>query len=381
MTPRRILIVQPYVPGYRVPFFRQLASDLRGNGVELTVAYGSATGDLARRGDALALPGAVALSQKTVRLGGRTLLWRRLGDLARRCDAVILEQALHNLETYRLIAAARLHCGPPIGLWGHGRTYGRRPTAAARAAKDTLTRSADWFFAYTEAGARHVVRVGLPAERVTVVRNSVDTTALQAAQAWIAPERVQAFRAQHGLIPGRTAYFLGGLDTPKRIPFLMAAAELTARRLPGFRLLIAGDGAQRPLVEQAAARAGSAVVCLGPVRDDDDKALLGLVSDVLLMPGAVGLSAVDSLALSTPLVTTPDGAHGPEFDYLEPGRNALVVPGGEVEFAYAVATLLNSPDELAALRQAGRQDAAHYSSEAMSARFAYGALRLLGTRR
>ncbi|TKA11807.1 glycosyltransferase family 4 protein [Actinacidiphila oryziradicis] len=372
-------MVQPYIPQYRVPFFQRLAGDLHDHGVLLTVAHGRPTGSQARRGDIGALPGAVPLPQHAFRLGGRTMLWRRLGDLAHHCDAVVLEQALHNLEAYPLLASARLRGGPAVCLWGHGRTYGDRPTAAERALKDALTRRADWFFAYTDAGARHVVRGGLPAERVTVVRNSVDTASIAAALARITPGQVLAFRARYGLTAGRTALFLGGLDAPKRIPFLIAAAELTARRLPGFRLLVAGDGAHRGLVEQAAARPGSPVIRLGPVTDAEGKALLGAAGDVLLMPGAVGLAAVDSLALSTPMITTPCAAHGPEFDYLQHDRNALIVPGGEAEFADEVVSLLADPGRLSALRRAAREDARHYSGEVMSARFTGGLLRLIGT--
>lgn len=380
MTPPRVLIVQPYIPQYRVPFFRHLGADLHRHGIELTIAHGCPTGPQARRSDAGTLPGALVLPQHTFRLGGRTVFWRRLGDLVRQCDAVVLEQALHNLEAYPLLARARLRGRPAVCWWGHGRTFSHRPTTVERVAKDALTRRADWFFAYTDSVAAYVRHVGVSAERVTVVRNSTDTARLAEALGRITSEQVTAFRARHSLTAGRTAFFLGGLDTPKRIPFLLASAELTARRLPGFRLLVAGDGVHRPAVERAAGRPGSAVVCLGQA-DTEGKALLGAACDVLLMPGAVGLAAVDSFALSTPMVTVPDAAHGPEFDYLEHGRNALVVRGGPEEFAGAVAELLTDTGRLAALREAGRQDAVHYSAEAMSDRFARGLVRLLGEHR
>lgn len=379
--PRRVLIVPPYLPEYRVTFFEHLTARMQDRGVAVTVAHGSPTGPLAQRRDTGALPGALVLPQRAFRVGGRTLLWRDLGALARRCDAVVLEQALRNLEAYPLLARTRLRGGPAFCLWGHGGTYTHRQNAAERAVKDAFTRSADWFFAYTEGGARYAVRAGVPAQRVTVVRNSVDTTALQTALDRITPQQVEDFRAQHGLTAGRSAFFMGGLDSPKRIPFLLRAAELTARRLPGFRLLVAGDGAHRRLVEEAAARPGTPVVHLGPVQDARRKALLGAACDVLLMPGAVGLIAVDALALATPVVTTPDAAHGPEFEYLEDGRNARVVTGDASDFADATASLLSERACLEALRGACRQDAVHYSGEAMSGRFAEGLLRVLGMAR
>ncbi|MER6059620.1 glycosyltransferase family 4 protein [Streptomyces sp. NPDC001792] len=378
MTSRRVLIVPPYLPAYRVKFFERLTARMEDRGVAVTVAHGTPTGSLAQRRDAGSLSGALALPQRAFHVGGRTLLWRNLGAMARRYDAVVIEQALRNLEAYPLLARARLHGGPSVCLWGHGGTYTHRQRAVERAAKDAFTRRADWFFAYTEGGARYAVRAGVPADRVTVVRNSGDTTALQAALAQITPQRLQDFRLRHGLTEGRSAFFIGGLDAPKRIPFLLAAAELTALRLPGFRLVVAGDGAYRRLVEEEAARPGTPVVYLGAIQDVGRKALLGAACDVLLMPGAVGLVAVDALALSTPVVTTPDAAHGPEFEYLEDGRNACVVPGDESAFAEATAALLNERARLEALRRACREDAVHYSAEAMSARFEEGLLTVLG---
>ncbi|MBC9726989.1 glycosyltransferase family 4 protein [Streptomyces sp. TRM68367] len=381
MTSSRVLVVPPYLPEYRVRFFERLTARIQDRGVEVTVAHGSPTGSLAQRHDTGALPGALALPQRVFRVGGRTLLWRDLGALARRCDAVVLEQALRNLEAFPLMVRSRLHGGPAICLWGHGGTYTHRQSAAERAVKDAFTRRADWFFAYTEGGSRYATRAGVPAERVTVVRNSTDTAALQTALAQITPQQLRDFRARHGLTTGRSAFFIGGLDAPKRIPFLLAAAELTARRLPGFRLLVAGDGAHRRLVEDAAARPSSSVVFLGPVQDAGRKALLGAACDVLLMPGAVGLVAVDALALSTPVITTPDAAHGPEFEYLEDGRNACVVTGDESKFADTTAALLIERTRLEALRRGCQEDAVHYSGEAMSARFAEGLLAVLAMAR
>ncbi|MEW1912865.1 hypothetical protein AB0442_31260 [Kitasatospora sp. NPDC085895] len=110
---------------------------------------------------------------------------------------------------------------------------------------------------------------------------------------------------------------------------------------------------------------------------DTRKALLGAVSDVLLMPGLVGLCAVDSFVLETPVVTTPWPWHAPEFEYLEHGRNALVAPDDVQRYADAVAGLLGSPAGLDAMRSECRKDAARYTVEEMSRRFADGLVDLL----
>ncbi|WP_329119660.1 glycosyltransferase family 4 protein [Streptomyces sp. NBC_01465] len=370
---KRAVVVQQYVPGYRVAFYQHLARELASRDIELTVAHGRPWGKDVRRADACALAGTVQLPQCTLSLAGRHLVWRSLGRVTRDCDALILGQSLHSLENYRALLGAG---GPPVGLWGHGTTYTRTPSAPLRAAKRALTLRARWFFAYTEKGARQVIGDGFPEQRVTVVRNTVDTRALEAAGARVAPSELAALRAEFGLTPGRSALYIGGLDAAKRIPFLLAAAARTGELLPGFRLLVAGDGAHRHLVEEAA-QAGAPVAYVGTA-SDERKARLGAVTDVLLVPGAVGLAAVDSFALHSPLVTTPDAAHGPEFEYLQHGRNALVVDGDADAYGAAVAQLLTRPVLLGNLRSACRVDAQLFTVEDMARRFADGVEGLIG---
>ncbi|MDT9691293.1 glycosyltransferase family 4 protein [Streptomyces sp. P9(2023)] len=376
MTTARVGLVVPYLTAYRLPFFARLRGELDARNIELAVAHGLPTGLSAARRDTVELPGSVALRQRAWKIAGRDLIWLGLGELARTSDALVLPQSMHHLHTYPLLARRR----PRIGLWGHGRTHVSAHGSVARRAKAALTRRADWFFAYTEAGGAYAVQAGLPRQRVTVVHNSLDTTALAAARDAVTDADVAVLHERYGLTAGRTALYIGGLDELKRTPFLIAAAERVARQLPGFRLVVAGDGAHRPLV-QAAQASGGPLVYLGTV-GDRDKALLGAASDVLLVPGAVGLCAVDSFALRTPVITCPWPYHGPEFEYLESGRNALVAPGDPEAFAAAVAGLLTEPGELSRLRRACQADATRYTVEGMAARFARGVEGLLhGTTR
>ncbi|WP_405722875.1 glycosyltransferase [Streptomyces sp. NBC_01537] len=173
--------------------------------------------------------------------------------------------------------------------------------------------------------------------------------------------------------------FIGGLDASKRIPFLLESARRIAAELPGFRLLVAGEGPDRRLVEAAASQPGSPVVALG-YATRSQMGLLGAVSDVMLMPGRVGLCAVDSFALRTPVVTTEWPWHAPEFEYLIGGCNALITPDDVDSYATAVASLLHDPARLDSFRTACLDAAADYTVEGMAARFRDGALRMLGER-
>ncbi|WP_246204434.1 glycosyltransferase [Streptomyces tailanensis] len=300
-------------------------------------------------------------------------------------DIVVLEQALRNVDTYLLLLRQQLArmagAGPRVAFWGHGRTYTKPVNRLESAAKDAITRRAAWFFAYTEGGAAYLASRGYPSHQITVVRNCVDTATLADVRERAGTPGTQEFaeaaalREHHRLLPGRTALFVGGLDTPKRIPFLLESVRRIADALPGFRLLVAGDGSDWPLVNAAASRANSPVVALGHTTGQD-VALLGAVSDIMLMPGRVGLCAVDSLALRTPIVTTDWPWHAPEFEYLENGRNAVITPDDPAAYATAARALLTDPPRLRSLHASCRQDAGNYTTDAMAERFCDGLLRI-----
>ncbi|NUU20409.1 MAG: glycosyltransferase family 4 protein, partial [Streptomycetaceae bacterium] len=314
-----------------MPFFARLRDDLDTRGITLVVAYGEPynTDQRARRdivGNMSADGyGTVRLPQRSVTLAGRPLVHKRLGGLQHEADVLVVDQSLRNVELYPLLLRQAAGRGPVVAMWDHGRTYTKPQSALEQSLKYALTRRARWFFSYTDGGARAVVDHGFPARRVTVVQNAVDTTALTAARDALTARQITDARAAYGLTPGRTGLFVGALSPAKRIGFLTNAAERIGRRLPGFKLLVAGAGEDEQRLHEAAS---PVVVPVGRA-DDARKALLGAVSDVLLMPGLVGLCAVDSFALRTPIVTTRWLWHAPEFEYLTDGRNAVVTADDE----------------------------------------------------
>ncbi|MFJ4713062.1 glycosyltransferase family 4 protein [Streptomyces sp. NPDC088785] len=203
------------------------------------------------------------------------------------------------------------------------------------------------------------------------------TRALAAARDRVTEPEVRRARTRYGLRAGLTALYPGGPDAAARLPFLLAAADRTAALLPGFRLLVTGDGPLRAAVGGH----GPHVVCAGgvgeagdglagPVRED--RALLGAVAEVLLAPGAVGGLAAESFALRTPLVVTDRTGHGPGFGCLEDGRNVVVAPDDPAAYGSAVAELLTRPRKLACLRRACRAAAQRYTVEGRTARTAHG---------
>ncbi len=235
-------------------------------------------------------------------------------------------------------------------------------------AERTLTRKAHWFFAYTQGGARAVIANGYPAPRVTVVENSIDTIELRRARLNLTPGVEHRLRARLNLGDSRVGVFVGALDEPKRLGFLLDAVRRIRKRIPDFVLLAAGDGPLRSTVQ---GRSGIGVRWLGRV-DTAAKAEIASVGEVLVMPGSVGLVALDSFALELPIVTTAWPYHGPEFEYLTDGVNAVVAPDDTRAFADAVVNLLRDERRLAHLRRGCTASAERFTLEAMTHNFAAG---------
>jgi glycosyltransferase involved in cell wall biosynthesis len=163
----------------------------------------------------------------------------------------------------------------------------------------------------------------------------------------------------------------------KRVPFLIEAADRVAAKVAQFELIVVGDGSLRPwLQSQAKSRPWLRLegANQGEMRDE-----LFASSELTLMPGGIGLVAVDSFAARAPLVTTSDALHGPEVEYLQEGINGRVLQHPSVkDYADAVIRLLTNQALRQELADGCENSAQKYTTEAMVIRFASGISAAIG---
>lgn len=362
----RVAIVHPWFPQYRVGFFRQLVEQAELAGIEISIFHGDPPPEWQDRNDGSFAADFTRLPTRFFRVRGRTLSRKSLKPIRAQgpFDLVIVEQAVRNIETYELLLSRT-----PLAYWGHGRTYTVRVGATQERLKLWLTRRGLWFFAYTEAGLDAVVERGFPQLQGTVVQNSIDTSLLRAQISEVRSETVLAFGRKHDL-RGKTGLFIGGLDSSKRLGFLLDAARIAHHADSDFRLLIAGDGSDRAFVENKVQQMPF-VSYLGSIFDRD-KAVAISASQVLTMPGRVGLVSVDSFAGATPIVTTLWEWHAPEFEYLQGGVNAVITANDVDLYARELIATLSDVSLLSALGEACKLASQRYTVEAMVSNFLGG---------
>jgi glycosyltransferase involved in cell wall biosynthesis len=373
----RVAIVQEVVLHYRESFYELLRARLAEAGTELVLVHSNGEDDVWE--STVALPWAHHVPERRLRVGGREIVYQPCRQLLRGCELVIVEQGSRHLINYLLLAEQAIGLRR-VALWGHGRNFNTIDASPVGERLKALgTRHAHWWFAYTDQAARIAEELGVSPNHITVVRNASDTTALREAVQQLDPDERRRTREQLGVTGGHVGLYLGSLAPAKRLDYLLDASDEVRATVPDFELLVAGAGTEEPLVRRFA-ETRPWVHVLGATHGQD-KARALAAADVVMMPAAAGLVVLDSFAAGTPMAISSAWPHGPEADYLDHGRNGLVVEdGGDASrYGAAVAELLRSPDVREKLADGCRHGAVEYTLEGMVERFAAGIEQALAT--
>ena len=309
-----VLVIQRYIPAYRVPLFNALAERLVDEDTQLLVAHRAPVGlQRARRDIAPPQPWAQQVRGASLRLpGGLEPTWERVGPLTCRANAIVAPLGSTSLNSWELLA----RYPEKTLLWGHGRSYVKKAGRLDSALEKIMCKKAAHVLTYTERGRASLLAQGFASSRVTAVGNSTDTNALLLLREQTRDDTGPWRRRLRS--DGPVALFVGGLDSDKHIPMLLSAGRAAFGLDPSFRLVVAGSGRDSALVAEAAREPWLVAVAQASQRD---LAALSHVCSAVWMPGRVGLVAVDALALGLPVCTTRFPFHAPEIDYLVEGES------------------------------------------------------------
>lgn len=319
----RVCILQPIVPRYRVPVFTMLA---RQPGIELEV-WASLTGAMG------SIPGMTTSDAFTLKHAsyaercGIVLQPAAVRAVRSGFDAVIITD---NVRSPAMFAALAVRKSPVI-IWGHG--FGTHHDRIGHRLRMMSFRSADAGLFYGPRGRDRFVRAGLDPRKLFVAPNAIDQSPIAAARdQWLQGDRLVAFRRDQA-IDGPFMLYLSRLE-PEKLPLMAidALVELRKER-PNLRLVFIGDGSERAAIERRIRDEGlaDAVRLAGALYEDSSIAPWALSADLLIHPGALGLSIFHAFGYGLPVVTT-DGAsiQMPEVECLEPGCNGFTYRHGDL---------------------------------------------------
>lgn len=369
---KRVAIVYRFLPQYRVDFYEGLRKQLRKEGVEFQLFYGKTKANPKK--DEVDLDWGSPVKQTQVKLFGKPFLYQHLPKSIYESDLMILVQENRLLSNLPLAIGAHRR-GLRVALWGHGANLQAKANSFGNRLKKLYSTRADWWFAYTSQVARRLTAMGYPGERITITNNAINTRGLIEARASVTEDDLSSLRAALNLGRGPIGLYCGAMYTEKRMSFLLKACEIVRQANPQFELILLGTGPDAALVKSFAAE-HPWVHYAGP-KLGLERVPYFAVSQVLLMPGAVGLVVLDSFALGTPIITTTYPFHGPEFEYIDNGVNGLISDDNLVSYARAVVDAIANPSALCSLEMRARQSATKYTVEAMVSNFTSGVLQAL----
>ena len=364
---KQVAIIQRRLTHYRVALFEALRSRLVEDDIELRLLHGDARPAELSKKDSGLIAWAEPLHTKYL-LRDR-LCWQPFARQVADADLVIITQ-----ENALLANHIALWCRPGkrLAFWGHGANLQGDTASLRERYKTWSTRQVDWYFAYTNLSAELLQQAGLPREKITVLDNAVDLSAMERSLNAVTDQDTQRVRQELDLIDGPIGLFIGSLYSHKRLDFLMEAGEVIRQKVPSFQLVIIGTGPEQVMIEAAAQR-HNWLRYAGP-RHGDDKAVLMQMAEIMLNPGLVGLGILDSFIGEIPMVTTHGGLHSPEIVYLESGVNGLMTANSVKAFADGCVRILTDADFQRDLI-VGCQDAARrYTMTNMVEKFSHGIL-------
>jgi glycosyltransferase involved in cell wall biosynthesis len=362
----RVVILQRDLAEYRIPFFRRLSIRLRDVGLELRVYSRRSVNDRSDL-DSEGWHTAIRISAPVPWF--ERLVWQHRPSSDANGDVLVLEHAASILSNPRWMSAQR-RSGGLVAYWGHGRNFQRRDVPIVGAWKRHLALRPDWWFGYTEASRVALEAIGVCQDRITVVQNTIDTTALRQALLALPRESSKHLRSELGLPPGPIFCFVGRMYRAKCIQFLIEAFERVLEAENDASLLFVGDGPDRHFVE-AKTRAGVPVRALGPLFGNELAAVLR-ASEAMLMPGLVGLVVVDSFCAGLPLFTTSVPFHSPEISYVKHDENGKITEHRTQVYADQIIAWLRDPVARREMRESCLRSAQELTIETMVERFAAG---------
>ena len=202
--------------------------------------------------------------------------------------------------------------------------------------------------AITEDCRQHALRAGAPDETITTIPNGADLDRFSPG----APDPAIDFGPE-------MIFSCRQLFPRKGIRFLLDAAARIAERYPRIQVVIAGDGFERPALEERAAALGIAdrTTFLGWVANAELPAYYraAAISVLPSLEEGFGIPAAEAMGCGIPVIASDAGGL-PEV--VEHEVTGLVVPKGDASaLAEALSELLASPERRRAYGRAGHQRA------------------------
>jgi glycosyltransferase involved in cell wall biosynthesis len=214
----------------------------------------------------------------------------------------------------------------PVLFWGHG-MYGNEKYIK-KTVRLLFYKIADYHLVYGNRSRSLMIELGFRPDKVFTVYNSLDFLVHKKMYNEIGRDDLTKIRKD--LFPGRSHYpvllYIGRLTKEKKISYLLEAIELSKVKGRSYNCLIVGNGIEMGNIKllRDSMKMTASVYLYGASYDEEVNARLIMLADCCVSPGNVGLTAIHSLSLGTPVITHSNfNNQGPEVEAIIAGKTGL----------------------------------------------------------
>jgi len=186
---------------------------------------------------------------------------------------------------------------------------------------------------YGRTAKKIAVSQGFVPEKVHVVYNSLDYETQKIERANVTQAQTDAVREKlfdHPEWP--IAICISRLMHKRRLDWLFEAAAKLKEQGHPLNILLVGEGDEKEKLEKMARELDVPVCFYGACYDEQVLANLTMAANVTVAPGMVGLTAMQSLAFGTPVIThNATMLQSPESEVIIPGYNGDLFKHGDTD--------------------------------------------------
>jgi glycosyltransferase involved in cell wall biosynthesis len=247
-------------------------------------------------------------------------------------DAYILYGEMHCISNWIAALICKIRRKPFV-FWGHG-LYGNEKNFKKRI-RLLFYKLADANFVYGNISRNLMIDSGFKPNNVFTVYNSLNFNFHRKLydernEMELSEIKVRLFKSRNNL---PVILFIGRLTREKKISYLLESISLCKLRGNDFNCLIVGDGEESDQLKNNAKLQGisESVYFYGSSYEETINAKLIMLSDCCVSPGNVGLTAIHSLSLGTPVITHNNIFNqGPEVEAIIQDKTGLFFKENDV---------------------------------------------------
>lgn len=245
-------------------------------------------------------------------------------------EAYVLIGAFRLLSMWRLPYLIKLkNPNAKIFFWSHG-WYGRE-TFAKKIIKKMFFAPADGILLYGNHARDLMIKEGFNKEKLFVIHNSLNYPVQIELRKSITLSSIytEHFGNNHPVL-----VMIGRLTLRKNLNMLLEAVAKLKAKNELYNIVLIGDGPDRKALESLASELNisNQVWFYGACYDEKTNAELIYNSDMCIVPGDIGLTAMHAMMFGCPCITHdyfPN--HGPEFESIHQGVTGSFYKHGDIE--------------------------------------------------